>query len=89
MKTTTQTNRETLHHLFTERFGDHYIPENAEDETEYYNYEKFDQECTEVWQNEDVLQDKFPAAEDLVEFVILNIDWQFPSTFTLDLTQMD
>ena len=85
MKTNTQTNRETLQHLFTERFGNHYIPENAEDETDYYTFEKFDEEITDCWEKDNALQNNFPMCEDLTEFAINNISWTFPSTFVNDI----
>lgn len=81
-----ETNRDILKHLFKNRFGEFYIPENAEDETEHYNFESFDEEITDCWNKDKVLRNNFPMCEDLIEFAINNISWTFPSTFVNDIS---
>lgn len=66
--------------FFNKKFGDTYIPENAEDEIDYYTFEKLDNQAREFWEeNQKDILDHIDYNSFLNE-VISILDWQFPST---------
>lgn len=74
---------------FLNKFGFQYIPENAEDETEYCTFIDFKNECIEAYECHHELREKFKSSDELLECLIDNIEWQFPSTYIEDILKFD
>lgn len=68
--------------LFRNKFGEFYIPDNAEDESDWYSWEHFRDVCTEAWSShEETFVDMGLADVDqLTNYCITSIDWQFLET---------
>ena len=77
--------------LFKSRFREVYVHENSEDEDDIYNWEHFYNTCVEGWNNhEDILVDSgFEDLDSFVNYVVANIDWQYPETLIEDLINFD
>lgn len=45
--------------------------------------------CEDEWQTNKTLQEKFSCSDDLLEYMIEFIDWEFPSTFIENLKNFD
>lgn len=65
---------------FEFRFGDYYVPDNSENDSDYYTYEDFEDLCEEEWMLSDSLQKEFSSSQELLETLIDIIDWEFPGT---------
>lgn len=69
--------------------GIHYIPENAEDSNDWITFDQMESLCEDEWQTSKILQQKFSAPDDLLEYLITFIEWEFPSTFIEELKNYD
>jgi hypothetical protein len=74
---------------FLNKFGFQYVPENAEDETEYFTFTDFQHECEEAFADNPELREKFADSNALLSHMIDNIEWEFPSTFIEDQINFD
>lgn len=74
-------NRMDLVVKFLNKFGFQYVPENAEDETEYFTFTDFKHECEEAFSDNPELSKRFKDSNELLSYMIDCIEWEFPSTF--------
>ena len=76
--------------LFDQKFGGAwYVPDNSEDSSDWYSFTKMKELCEDEWQTDKTLQEKFSCSDDLLEYMIEFIDWEFPSTFIENLKNFD
>ena len=78
-----------LENKFKEKFGDFYVPDNAEVESEWVNFAEMKQLCEDEWSTSKILQEKFCSDSDLLDYMIHFIEWEFPSTFIETLKNFD
>ena len=78
-----------LENKFNEKFGDFYVPDNAEVESEWVDFADMKQLCEDEWNTSKTLQEKFCSGSDLLDYMIHFIEWEFPSTFIEDLKNFD
>ena len=72
---------------FEERFGEYYVPENAEDESDRYNFEQFCEEVADVWNLWDDEIKQIMNLDKLTEFVVRQIDWTYPCTMVNEIEE--
>ena len=78
-----------LENKFKQNFGDFYVPDNAEVESEWVDFTEMKQLCEDEWSTSKTLQEKFCSGSDLLDYMIHFIEWEFPSTFIENLKNFD
>ena len=78
-----------LENKFKEKFGDFYVPDNAEVESEWVDFTEMKQLCEDEWSTSKTLQEKFCSGSDLLDYMIHFIDLEFRSTFIENLKNFD
>ena len=85
-----------LRERFVEKFGNSYVPDNWDVEYEGsvgITFESLMEECTQAWNDEEILRSAFKSPEFFTNFVIGQLEWTYPSTLIheiiMDLTEED
>ena len=71
---------------FKNRFGEFYIPDNAEI-GEVFTFEDIEADCINEWNsNESLLVDKgFNDIDCFINYVVVSLEWEFPCTVISNL----
>lgn len=70
---------------FEAKFGRTYIPENAEDSSDFYDFDKLKEEVFNHYDQEEDFKPIYKTAEGLLSAVITIMEWQHPVTCMVDI----